>query len=180
MGHEKHEPIETIEDRLAKFREGARYAGSLSFRGQVVHFRVLSRSEEMEIRRKAITASMHYGGDETEKNNFIQMSTLQLASTPVGPSKVPSLPIALLDKMTSDELKFLYDEYIKIMDDANPSIERIGTEEFRSLVDLVKKNGVGSRDLSLKQLRAIFIAFQDLIQRVDFQTSPMDSSSGGQ
>jgi len=170
--NQEHKRIETVEERLAKFREGAKYAGSVSFRGSSIHFRVLTRHEEMEIRRKAIAEAMKYGGDETEKNNFIQMSTLCLASK--------ELPLPMLNLMTSDELKWLYEEYVKIMDDANPSLERISVDEFQALVHAVKKNAVGSRELSLRQLRAIFLAFQDLIQRVDFQTSQMDSSFGGQ
>jgi hypothetical protein len=105
------------------------------------------------------------------------MSTLQLASQ--DEHKVPSLPAPMLAQMTSDELKFLYEEYVKIMDDANPALERISVDEFQALVNAVKKNAVGSRDLSLRQLRAIYLAFQDLIQRMDSQASQMDNLSGG-
>lgn len=173
-----HNQVESVEQRLAKFREGIKYTGAVGFRLGTVNFRILTRAEEMDIRRKAIAEAMKYGGDETEKNNFIQMSTLQLAST--GPDKIPHLPLPLLNQLTSDELKFLYEEYVKIMDDANPSMERIETGEFQALVNAVKKNAVGSRDLSLRQLRGIFLAFQDLIQRMDAQIQQTDNTSGGQ
>jgi hypothetical protein len=53
-------------------------------------------------------------------------------------------------------------------------------DEFQALVHAVKKNAVVSKELSLRQLRAIFLAFQDLIQKVEAQTTQTDSFSGGQ
>lgn len=147
---------------LGKFREGNAYAGTIKFRGGEIDLRILTRDEEMDIRRKAIKHASAYGGDETEKNDFIQRYTISLASNINGQ---PTLPITLFSKMTGDEFDFLHEEYIKIRDDNNPSLEKMTMEQYEALVDAVKKNAVGWKDLSLRQLRAIFSAYQALIQR---------------
>lgn len=154
------------DEMLAKFRQGTSYEGVVQFRDGEVRFRILTRDEEMKIRREAIAHASKFGGDSAERDDYIEKFTLSAASTLNGQ---PSLPISLFKSFTSNEMDFLYDEYIKIRDDANPSLEKLTIDEFNALVDAVKKNAVGWKDLSLAQLRAIFSVFRDMIQKQETQ-----------
>jgi hypothetical protein len=73
---------------------------------------------------------------------------------------------------------YLYNEYQKICEEVNPSLETVERDKFEMLVNAIKKNSVTASDLSLAQLRAVFLAYQDIIQRLVFPTSPEDSGSG--
>lgn len=159
------------EDILAKMRAGIKETYEIRMREMVIPVRVLSIDEVNNIRREALTNALIAKGDETDKNVHIQKITLKLAST-IGKGSGPILGDRLLSMLTVDEINYLYEEYIAVMDRVNPSLESIPPEQFGMLVDALKKNLVFARDLSLRQLRAICSAFQDMIQRPDSQTSP--------
>jgi len=169
--------IVSAEDLLRKMRAGIKEDFLIKMRDLTIPVRILSIDELTQIRREAIKHASIMGGDDAEKNIFIEKTVLKMASTVHGG---PILSDKLLSIMSVDEINFLYSEYTKIQDDINPMLERIKPEQFRALVDAVKKKSVSSKDCSLHQLRAIFTAYQDLIERLETQTLHTDSLSGGQ
>lgn len=162
--------ITTTEDLLAKMRAGSRTDHVIRLRDLVIPVRVLSIDETNLIRRDALKQTQMTGGDEIDKNLHIQKTTLKLASAMQ--KNMPMITDKILSAMYVDEVTHLYDEYIKVMDDVNPTVEKLTEEQVRTLVDYVKKNGASARDLSLLQLRVIFSLFQDLIRKQDAQGSP--------
>ena len=162
--------IVTAEDLLAKMRAGIRDVHEIRMRELVVPVRVLSLSEMNEIRKDALKAAIAAQGDEVDKNVITQKSTLKLAST-IGKGSGPLLSDKLLSLLTVDEINYLYNEYIRVNEEVNPSVETIEPEQFRALVDALKKNIITSKDCSLPQLKAICTAFVDLILRMEHQTS---------
>lgn len=171
--------ITTAEDLLKKLRAGVAETYIIKCRDLVVPVRVISIDEMNKIRREAEVLVARSSGDETDRNIAMQKETLQMAST-LKVGGAPGLPARLLTLISVDEVNFLYNEYTKVLDEVNPNVETMSTDQFRQLVDAIKKNNAGVKDLSLPQLKAIFYAYQDLIQRLDTQTSPTASSSGGQ
>lgn len=161
--------ITTVEDILARMRMGVKDVHEITFRQMVFPVRVLTLDEVAAIRREAMSKAAPFGGDETEKNLHIQKVTLKMAST-LSPGGAPLISDSLLKALTVDEMRFLYDEYIRVLDSVNPSYETISSDEFRALVDALKKNSVGARDCSLQQLRAICTAFVELIQQAETQS----------
>lgn len=162
--------ITSADDILAKMRAGKKQAFEMKLGDQLIPVRVLTIDETTAIRREALAHMARVGGDETDKNVYIQKTSLKVAST-MSEGSGPLLSDKLLGKLSLDEISYLYDEYVKLMDQANPTLETISSEHFRVLVEAVKKNLVSSKDLSLVQLKAIFTAFQDLIQKQESQTS---------
>ncbi len=154
--------ITTVEDILAKMREGVKATHEIKLRGAVVPVRVLSVDEMNAIRREALITSAASKGDETDINLQKQKSTLKMASNLNGG---PLLSDKLLGQLTTDEINHLYSEYVTVMEKVNPSVETIPNEEFRLMVEALKKNLASPKDLSLRQLKAICSAFQDMIQR---------------
>lgn len=160
----------SAEDILAKMRAGVKETYEIRMREQVFAVRILAMDEIAAIRREAIKHQLSLGGDDTDKNVYIQKATLTKATT-LSKATPSMLSERLMGMLSLDEVKYLYEEYIRVMDAVNPAIEHMDPAEFRALVDALKKNILGSRDCSLLQLRAICSAFQELIQNPGTQNS---------
>ena len=166
--------VYSAEDILQKMRDGVKEVYEIRMRQMTIPVRILAIDEVNAIRNESIRHSALSQGDETDKNVHIQKTTLKLASN-ITKGGGPILGDKLLGLLTVDELNYLYEEYIQILDTVNPSLETIPATEFRAMVDALKKNLVSSKELSIRQLRAICTAYVDLIQRQDNQTSPRDN-----
>jgi hypothetical protein len=171
-----HEPpqITRVEDILAKMRMGVKEVYEIRMRDMTFPVRVISMDEQAQIRREAIKLAAAMGGDDTDKNCAIQKMSLKVAST-LSPGGAPLISDSLLSKLTLDEVKFLFEDYIRVMDGVNPSLEMIPPDHFRAMVDALKKNSLGAKDLSLLQLRAVCSTFVELIQKLETPDSPLDS-----
>jgi hypothetical protein len=170
----------TVDHLLAKMRAGTEEVYEIQMRELTIPVRVLSVDEFNEIRRDAKKfAAATPGSDVTDEHLHVQKTTLKLASR-VTRGGVPLLGDKLLGLLTIDEVNFLYDEYIAIMDRVNPNTESLTPEQFQALVDALKKNTITSSDLGLRQLKAICTSFQELIQRLETAASQTASSPGGQ
>lgn len=171
---DKATPIVTAEEILARLRTGVKDSYEIKMRGAVIPVRVLSISEANMIRSRARKTAVLNQGDETDVNLQIQKETLSLAScVPTG--SAPILSEKVLAMLTTDEICFLFEEYIGVMERVNPSVEQILPEEFRALVDALKKKAVSVRDLSIHQRNAICTAFVELITRQENRNSPSGS-----
>lgn len=159
----------TVEDQLAQMRDGKKAIFEIRLGNAVFPVRVLSADEVAAVRREAIRKAALANGDDTDRNLEIQKTTLKLAST-VTKGGAPTISDKLLSMMFLDELTFLYDEYIRIMDSVNPALDQITPEKFTEIVGALKKSLVSPRDLSLLQLRAICLAYLDSIQRQESRT----------
>lgn len=166
------------DDLLAKMRSGVKEIYEIRLRDLVIPVRLLTVDEINLIRRDAAIKTASVQGDTVDQNLERQKSALKLAST-LKTGGVPLITDKLLSLMTVDEITFLYEEYVRVMDAVNPSIQTIDPEQFRALVDALKKNTITSKDLSLHQLRAICTSYVDLIQRLETQKSHQASSFGG-
>lgn len=174
MSHNEPSKVLSAEDLLAKMREGTKAQHDVQMRGITIPLRVLSNDEHNNVRREAIRLTVAAGGDETDRNLRTQHMVLKLASTSA-PNGAPLLGDRLLSLLSVDEVNYIYEEYIRVMDSVNPSLETIDPEVFRALVEALKKNTLSSKDLSLRQLRAMCTAYVDLIQRQEMQNSPQDN-----
>jgi hypothetical protein len=170
--------IKTAEDLLAKMRAGTKEVYEIRCRDLVIPVRILSVDEVNAIRRDALLHVTKIQGDKVDENLERQKVALKLAST-LKPGTAPILSDRLLSLMTVDEITYLYNEYIRVMDTVNPTLETMTDEQFRVLVDALKKKVITPRDCSLHQLREICTAFVDLILRLESQSSPPANSSGG-
>lgn len=173
--HRNEQPNENTktvmaDDILSKMRMGRMTVSEIRMGHQVVPVRVLSADEINAIRHEAKAKVAKTGGDETDENFFIQKITLQLASV-TGLSGVPFLHDKIMKQLTVDEIGYLYNELIKFWDTFNPSLEVIHPDRFRDLVEALKKNAISWNDCSTPERKAIFICFQDMIQRQASQTS---------
>ena len=169
----------SAEDLLAKMRAGTKEIYEIRLRELTIPVRMLSLDERLDIRNRMTVANSKVLGDEANLASLVQKEILRTASS-VGKNQVGVLSDRLLGMLSLDEVIYLYNEYQRICEQVNPSLEQMTGEQFQQLVGAIKKNHIAASDLSLPQLKAVFISYQDLIQRMDFPTSPTDNSSGGQ
>jgi hypothetical protein len=166
--------ITTSDDILAKLRLGVQEVYEVHMRGATFPVRILSCVEVNKIRQEANRMNLLRKGDETDTNVEIQKMTLRLATT-VPKGSAPYLSEAILDALTVDELTYLFNEFIGVMEKVNPTIESISGEEFKAIVDALKKNAISPRDLSIHQRNAICTSFVDLMLRLEAQKLPQDN-----
>lgn len=170
------ENLVSAEDLLAKMRAGTKEVYEIRIRGLVIPVRILSIDEEIDLRSRMIAQNSRSGGDDISLAALIQKETLRTATFIAKNNS--SMPDRFFTELKRDELSYLFNEYFKILEDVNPTLEQIKPESFMALVDAIKKNNVNANDLSLAQLKAVFISYQDLIQRMDIQTSPEGNLPG--
>lgn len=155
------------EDLLAMMREGVKAIHEIKLRSFTCQVRVLSIDEMNLVRRDALKQAIADKGDEVDKNLITQKTILKLCSTSPASGNVPMLTDKLLGMLSTDEINYLYDEYMAVLDKVNPALESISHEVFRELVDSLKKNLLSVNDLSIRQLRAISSSYVDLISQKD-------------
>lgn len=163
------ENLVSAEDLLAKLRAGTKEVYEIKMRQLTIPVRMLSLDERLEIRHRCQIENAKMGGDQANLASLVQKQILRYAAS-LSDGSPGVLSDRLLAMLTLDEIIHLYNEYQKVCEEVNPSLEQMQPEQFQALVDAAKKNSVGPSDLSLPQLRAVFLSWQDLIQRMDIQT----------
>lgn len=159
----------SAEDLLVRLREGKKTVGEIRMGDLVIPIRVLSCDEFNAIRREAIRKTALIQGDLLDRDIEIEKNTLKLAST-VSTGGGPFLGDKLLSMLAAHEMNYLYSEYVRFSERFNPSLEQIQPEEFKELVNALKKKEISPRELSLMQLRAICTSFVELILKLENQT----------
>jgi hypothetical protein len=84
------------------------------------------------------------------ENLLIAKETLKIASTPDVGSTVVGITDYILNLMTSDEIQYLYSEYVAVVDRVNPSLEEMSKEDVDRLVEDLKKKSVQEKELGLQ------------------------------
>lgn len=165
---------DSLEARVRSLRAGVAEAHFIEMRGRPIPVRILTLDEMSKIRRDSISNAMIMKGDDTDQKILAEKYTLMMC-TRMNKNEPSFLSDKLLELLTLDEIAHLYTEYMVVLDKVNPSLEDISEQEFKILVDAVKKKHVGWKDFSIKQLRAIFNDWERLIQTPEEQSTPLDS-----
>lgn len=150
---------------LDLMRAGVDYTFPVKIREFHIQLRPLTVSETLSTASQVAEALK--GVPESARNAltehcYLAKYTLEKASTPSPLINKPVLTHYIMDHMTADELVELFQQYVKIVEQVSPSIEHIGIEGVKKLVDQIKKNtdeGLEDLDslltkLSLQELRS--------------------------
>jgi hypothetical protein len=157
-------------------RAGTDYRFKLKLRGLEITFRPLSVIEtvtvEADAREQLSKMKSHQQTDLIHSLLFAQ-KTIQQASTSE-PGKMDfQISEAILEKCTPDEVMYLFNEYAKVVERVNPSVEKMSVEELKALVESTKKNPSTTIVLSFWQL-------QNLCHALIEEIALLVKSSGGQ
>ena len=146
-------------DLLDAMREGVAFSFELHIRKATIRLRPLSSAEQRSIYSQVNTQVLHARKQGNEMTNFeadlarAQGTLIMASSDEYG--KNPQLGPYQLDRMTSDEILYIYREYLAMLDKVSPSLETFEAEEAKALVELLKKNKDQLNELTYKQLRGI-------------------------
>jgi hypothetical protein len=168
----------SAEQFVASLREGVDATHFITMRGRHIPVRILDVDEVGLIRRESLSWQAKESRDDTDRNLHVMKLTLAMA-TRMKPNEPPVLSEKVLGLVTLDELTHLYESYLLVLGKVNPALEEISGEQFRALVDAVKKKLVGWKELSLPQLKAIFKDWEGTILKQAEPESPPASGSGG-
>jgi len=130
-------------EQLDAMRLGTDYRFLVKIRGFEMYVRPLSISETIQVtantQEKLSTLPAQLKNVLTE-HTILAKETLKLASTSdVGRDDIKITDL-ILDRMTNDEVHFLFKQYIAATDRCNPALELLKAEDLTNLVNEVKKN----------------------------------------
>lgn len=144
--------------QLVAMRLGVNYRGTVQCRGYSLSLRPLSMGETV---RMAAEVADEIGRLPTSMRNslsehtLLAKKTLILASTSDVGEKDPTLTDYILDRMTPDEIQFLYKQWVDICDNVNPSLETMPEADIKQLVAQIKKKESRPTELSRSQLLSL-------------------------
>lgn len=157
-------------------RHGVDYFFPVKFRNFSVTLRPLSNSEMMEALSNAqayIATVPRERVTEVLKDNFIACEILKMASRPFeekGPGKLTEL---ILQNATTEEVMFLYKQWMAITDKVNPVFEEIPIEVVKRTVEDVKKNSPQDLKQQLTEL-----SFMQLVNLARYLLTSDESQTG--
>lgn len=158
--------IRDVPSFLRQIRQGVKETHEITIRGLSIPVRVLSMDELQEIRATAKQECAKIRGDQLDQDLICEKLTLSKAST-VPKNGTPLLAAPLLSELSADEINFLYNELMVVFDRVNPALDVMTEAELRAIKEEIKKKTITPKDLSLRQLRAIFLDWQALITQQD-------------
>lgn len=153
--------IVTVEEQLRRMREGYQARDlKLQYGGLEIPCRLITHLEEANAisNAKAQLKVPDHADRRLFESVAVMKAILNLACTV---DATPYASMGFLDKLTSNELEALYDQYMTIKNTMDPKFETLSPEQVGELVAAVKKNQKTSSDFFTWQLAAIGRFFLD-------------------
>lgn len=152
-------------DKVAEIeamRMGVDYSFRIALRGFSCNVRPLSNSEFTQAYASVaeyMRLVPEFRRTKLTEDNALAREFLKLATSVFG-QPVGALTDPILDRMSNDEIMFLYKEWLAVCDKVNPVLERMSVENIKALVEEVKKNppedlAFQLTELSFSQMRNI-------------------------
>lgn len=141
---------------LEKMRLGVDYRYPITIRSFTLLARPLSIGETAEVatettRRMQDISRIDKAASHTLNENIIlAQETLVKASTSDVGANDPKITPYVMSLMTSDEITELYRQYVDVVDRCNPALETMKPSDVKTLVDDLKKNLAGDKELALR------------------------------
>ncbi len=151
----------TTDELLSAMRMGTDYTFTIGIRNFRVPVTLLSMAEQVQISSDimahfANTAKLEERSSLNE-SQLIAKQTLIRASASAARGAQGSLILTeqLLSRMTTDEVLFLYDQYLSGAERLNPAVADLSDEKLRELVESAKKNSNSLSELSRQALEKL-------------------------
>lgn len=143
-----------MDNDIQAMRMGVDYTFPVRLRSFQVALRPLANSEmikcyqDVSIYMASLPAAAR---SKIAEDNALAREFLKAASSPFG-QYAPRITDAMMDQMTTDEVMFLYREWMSICEKVNPALEKMPADQLKSIVDILKKNPVTDLDSQLTEL----------------------------
>jgi hypothetical protein len=130
-------------EQLDAMRMGTDYRFLVKIRGFEMYVRPLSISETIQVTASAqekMSLLPPQSRNVLTEHTILAKETLKLASTSdVGRDDIRITDL-ILDRMTNDEVHYLFKQYIAATDRVNPALELMKPDDVNNLVSEIKKN----------------------------------------
>lgn len=131
-----------MDNDIQAMRMGIEYSFPVRLRSFQVSLRPLANSEmikcyqDVSVYMASIPAAAR---SKIAEDNALAREFLKAASSPFG-QYAPRITDAMMDQMTTDEVMYLYREWLAICEKVNPSLETMPADRLKAIVDHIKKN----------------------------------------
>ncbi len=150
--------------QIEAMRMGVEYSFPVNLRKFTCSMRPLSNSEmtkcygEVNSFMRTLPESKR---TKVAEDSYLAREFIKHASSPFE-MWAPQISDVMLDRMSNDEIMFIYKEWQAICDKVNPCLELMPTESIKELVEDIKKNTPADLDyqlteLSFGQIRSILL-----------------------
>lgn len=148
---------------IEKMRAGVAYRMPIKVRGFEIQVRPLAISEQMQATTNAIDkfrALPEPAKHKLSESAFMAIEMLKLATTSDYGANDSSITEESMKLWTSQELMYVYDQYLQAIERANPSIDKMPPEQLKEIVEELKKKPKGElfsvlTELSFSTLREV-------------------------
>lgn len=143
-------PVDRI-PQIDAMRLGVDYRFTVQVREFKLHLRPLAISEVVKVAHEVasdLSQMPKVAQTSLTENMTLAKRTLVMASTPDVGVNQPTITELIFDKMTPDELQFIYKQYLSGCDRANPALEILSYDEVVALVEDVKKKASPAEQVS--------------------------------
>ena len=147
-------PLDSVA-QIDAMRLGTNYRTMLKVRGFEIFVRPLSISETVEVAGAVqnYLASLPLSSrNQLTEHTAVAKETLKKASTSDVGVFDPKVTDYILDRMTNDEVAYLFDQYVAACDKVNPALEMMKPEQLTAIIEELKKNKDLELDLALTEL----------------------------
>lgn len=167
------EPIhdERADALIDQLRAGVEYKFIISIRNLRLEMRPLTINETTTV-AKLVQDKMNFlpptQRTGLEEHVLMARETLRVASSsqPGGPQLLQD---AFFGRLTNDELKGLYSEYARVVENCNPCLETMPQEKFEQVVEVLKKS---PKDEMVSEL--LSLSYSHILQLTVYLLTPRD------
>lgn len=144
-----------MEDRMEQIdamRMGVDYRFTCRVRQFEITLRPLSVFEVVRLTAdvaEELKATPDKGRNSLTEHTLLAKKTLVLASTSDVGVNDPRITDYILERMTTDELHFLFKSYQRGCDGCNPALELMSADQVRDLVEVLKKSPLDREEWAL-------------------------------
>lgn len=138
---------------IDKLRKGIQNRVTVKVRGIPFTLRPLTLKENCDITSEALAQTSRLLPNEKHSIKESQIVTILTLVQATFIDGVPGATEDTLNLLTADELGYLFNEYMCLMDSVNPNVETLSDAELFRLSEEVKKKPDQLTELSFSQLR---------------------------
>lgn len=152
----------TVERQLELMRGGYDQDLKIKYGDLEIKCRLMNASEEAQVvanAKKNVKAP-----DESMRQSFEGLEIMKcIIEKGCNVNSTPYASRSFLDKLTTQELEDLYDQYVSLIRTANPKLEKLTDEQIVNFISAIKKKETTSKSLFMWQRAEIGRYFLEVL-----------------
>lgn len=129
--------------QLEAMRSGVNYRQEITLRGFKMMVRPLTVTETLRVTanvNEMLGKLPENARNRVQENILLAKETLKISSTSDIDAGDGTITDYIMDRMTAEEIQFMFRQYVSVMDKVNPVLDKLPPEEVQLLAEQIKKN----------------------------------------